>query len=288
MIDLDTTIKRIYDERVAFIRYKNAMLEREYFRVNGQQFPMRELVDGTSFDDHFEAYKQVAKNGDKNQVEQIFFLLREYFLFSYGHDFMFKKKLEADIYNAAPMDEFIYPLLVDEVKKRYNDLSVMEVNPNYDENMAGIDRLVFTFTELQSLLWLLYCSEFQFPNGWERLCPETYADIIVILKKTGMKIGDFLQALINYKCQIMRDILSEIGDVKLRDEYLRKVADLQAEKIAEMSSFAHIGLPITYFLDHTFADFLQIEQKSTLLDDDPAGDTKRILLPKEIQKKIIT
>lgn len=48
-ISIEETIKRIYDERVLFIRDKNIELERQYFSSDKLGF----LTNGLSYDDNF-------------------------------------------------------------------------------------------------------------------------------------------------------------------------------------------------------------------------------------------
>lgn len=279
-ISLNNVLKNMYDSRVSFIRAKNIELEREYFTKNSARIPMSEIMQGASYEDHFMSFKDAMKNGTPDEINQIFMLLQEYFLFSYGHDMMFKKKLEADIFTSIPMEEFIYPKLIEAVKERYNDISVMRENPNFNSNMEGIDRLVFTFTEMQSLLYLLYCNDFQFPNGWEGIYPDTHEDVLDILNNSGMTIGDFLHALIDFKCKIMSEIFNEITNKQLRKFYLEKVDTLRDEKHMETKGFAHVTLPITYFLDHTILDFIQMKPKSSISDETTPDGAKKILLPK--------
>ncbi len=278
-ISLDTVVRNIYNNRVEFIRNKNIELEREYFTVNSKNIPIREIMYGASFEDHFAKYKTAVKNGNESEISQIFMLLQEYFLFSYGHDMMFKKKLEADIFTSVPIEDLIYPKLLDTVKENYNDISVIRKNPNFKANIDGIDRLVFTYNELQSLLYLLYCNDFQFPNSWEELFPDTHENIINILDKSGMTIGDFLHALIDFKCKMMTEILSEIGESKLRADYLKKVETLKKKKHTQTQTSIYIDLPITYFLNHSIMDFLNgnFSQPSILYDDATAKKRKLYL-----------
>lgn len=276
---LNKVIRNLYDNKVTFIRNKNIELERAYF-TRSHNIPMGEIMQGSSFEDHFASYKEMVKKGNEDEISLIFTLLQEYFLFSYGHDMMFKKKLEADIFTSIPIENLIYPKLKSTIKENYNDLSVMKENPNFESNMEEIDKIVYTFLELQSLLYLLYCNEFQFPNGWQKICPDTFEDILDILNKSKMTIGDFLHSLIDFKCQIMTEILDEIGNSELRKEYLKKVEELQENQHKKTKTFAHINLPITYYLEHTFLDFLDSELKSSLLDDNNPNHSKKILVPK--------
>ena len=277
-ISLDKIVKNMYNNHVTSIRNKNIELEREFFSADSS-IPISEIMQGASFDDHFTIYKMAVKNGDENEISQIFMILKEYFLFSYGHDMIFKRKLEADMFISVPIDDLIYPKLLENVKEKYNDISVMQENPNFKDNIDDINGLIFTYMDLQSLLYLLYCNDFQFPNGWEDLYITTHENIIAILNKSGMTIGDFLHALIDFKCNIMTEILSEIEDSKLKTDYLKKVETLKEEKHAETKSFAHVALPVTYFLNHSLMDFLDdTSSQPSILGNETTQKEKRIIL----------
>ena len=64
------------------------------------------------------------------------------------------------------------------------------------------------------------------------------------------------------------------------DIHLEKTETLRKEKYEEIKSFTHVTLPITYFLDHTFLDFMSMQHKSPILEDTAPTGTKKILLPK--------
>ena len=276
-ISIEETIKRIYDERVLFIRDKNIELERQYFSSDKLGF----LTNGLSYDDNFTyMIKELKKQSvSESKIESIFISLQEVFLFSKGHDMMFKKKLNADVFVSIPMDNLIYPMLVEGIKEKYNDVSVMCENPNYENNIKGIDKLTYIYTELQSLLYFLYCNDFQFPNEWEALYPDTFNDLIKILNESGLTIGEFLHSLIDFKCNIMNVVLKEIDYKELQDKYLSKVEKLRNEKHKETSTFAHTNLPVTYFLNHTFDDFMKdTRNKSLVLDNNKSNASKKIIL----------
>lgn len=57
-ISIEETIKRIYDERVLFIRDKNIELERQYFSSDKLGF----LTNGLSYDDNFTYMINELKN----------------------------------------------------------------------------------------------------------------------------------------------------------------------------------------------------------------------------------
>ena len=62
-ISIEETIKRIYDERVLFIRDKNIELERQYFSSDKLGF----LTNGLSYDDNFTYMIKELKKQHKNQ-----------------------------------------------------------------------------------------------------------------------------------------------------------------------------------------------------------------------------
>ena len=159
-ISIEDVVKELYNNRIMFIRDKNIELERQYFSKDKLGF----LTNGLSFSDNFTHMIKVLKDQDINEskVDNIFLALQEVFLFSKGHDMMFKKKLEADIFVSVPIDELIYPLLVKNVKEKYNDVSVMKENPNYDRNIKDINRLTNIYTDLQSLLYFLSIRKLRF------------------------------------------------------------------------------------------------------------------------------
>ena len=276
-ISIEKVIKVLYNNRIKFIIDKNIELERQYFSKDKLGF----LTNGLSYNDNFtHMIKALNRQGiNENKVESIFIALQEVFLFSKGHDMMFKKKLEADVFVSIPMGDLIFPLLVEGVKARYNDVSVMKENPNYDKNIKGIDELTNIYIELQSLLYYLYYNDFQFPNNWEELCPNTSNELIKILNESAMTIGDFLHSLIDFKCNIMSDILKKIESKNLQEQYLLRVEDLRKEKHSETNTFAHTHLPITYFLNHTFNDFINDElNRSSIIEGNKPKAVKKIIL----------
>ena len=279
--NIDDVIKDMYEKRVEYLRGKNIELEREYFTKNVDSVPMGFIMAGSSFEEHFESFKDAVKNGNEYDINQYFMILQEFYLFSAGHDMMFKHKLKADIFNSVPIEKLIYPRLSNAVKEEYNDISVMPENPNYDSNINGIAKMVYTYTELQSLLFFLYCYDFQFPNRWEDLYDDTHQDLVDILNQSQMKIGDFLHSLIDFKCDIIDAIMGEIYDEQLRTIFLEKNAKLREEKHKETDGFAHVNLPVTYFLDHTMIDFINMKPKSSILSEDKKSKTvnKKIILP---------
>lgn len=277
-ITLSELLKKMYTNEVANIKLINRELERQFFSIPGNA-PLIEIMQGASFEDNFNHYKKEIKNASKEEIEQIFMLLKEYFLFSYGHDMMFKKKLEADLFTSAPIDDFLYPKLERAVREKYNDISIMRENPNFKRNIDGISEILKEHFDAQSLLYALYWNDFQFPRGWEKISEGNSQNIIDILNKSGITIGEFLHALIDDKCKIIKEILNEIADPVLRKQFLEELEEFRLEKHKETNEFAHVDLPATFFLDHTIMDFINMEKPSSLLIEDKPKVAQKLYIP---------
>lgn len=281
MVTLENILKEQYTAMKLFIKSKNVEAEREYFNDPSNNVPLVEMMNGKSYEENFEYFKRHAKEGNEETLNQIFSLLQELFLFSAGHDMMFKTKLKADIYVSEPLDTLIFPRLESAVKAKYSDFSFLSQNPNREKNIEGVKRTVHVFAEAQSLLYLLYYNDFQFSNGWEGLFPGMSDEILTILKEDGMTIGEFLNVLIHHKCNKMKDIFSHVENFRVRSKYLQKVEDLRQAKLEETSKFAHVHLPVTYFYDHTFLDFMEesANRSSILLGEPKPTKAPKIILP---------
>lgn len=281
MITLEDILKEQYTAMKLFIKSKNIDAERKYFNDPSNNVPLVEMMNGKSYEENFEYFKRHAKEGNEETLNQIFSLLQELFLFSAGHDMMFKTKLKADIYVSEPLDTLIFPRLESAVKAKYSDFSFLSQNPNREKNIEGVKRTVHVFAEAQSLLYLLYYNDFQFSNGWEGLFPGMSDEILTILKEDGMTIGEFLNVLIHHKCNKMKDIFSHVENFRVRSKYLQKVEDLRQAKLEETSKFAHVHLPVTYFYDHTFLDFMEesANRSSILLGEPKPTKAPKIILP---------
>ena len=280
-VSLDDVIKEEYGVYSSFVRGKNIQRERDYFIMNSQTIPMGEILQGMSFEEHFAYFMDAAKNGNDKDLSQIFMLLEDFFLFSNGHDMIFKKKLVADGFYPAPIDELIYPLLKKAIKKEYSNLSVMLENPNRKANLKEIQNIISTYGDVQSLLFLLYYYDFTFPNGWEESFPDNHQELINILDGSEIKIGDFLNLLIDYKCRVMSDIFDITTDPILKEKYLKKVEALKETRKKETQTFAHIGLPVTFFLNHTFKEYLDTikSESPVILGNKKPKVTQKIILP---------
>lgn len=274
IMNIDKVINIIYEGQVSDIREKNIELERENFTILKSLISTNNPNQDTSYEDYIAYLKAAISYAHEFGISQTYTILKDCFFFS-AHDIIFRKKLEADIFTSVPMDDFIYPKIKYAVKQKYSDVSIMTENPNYDDNMQGISKIIHTYIELNSLLYLLYCNDFHFPECWEKLYPE-HEEIINILDNFEITIGDFLHALINDKCKIMEEILSNISDPEIRNAYLNELQEFKESKHQETETFSHVKLPATYFLTHKFADFLNgVDVSST-----QKGNKSNILIPK--------
>ena len=262
---LEQIIREMYDEYVADLQSKNILTERQYFAENYNRIPFGEFLENTSYYDHFEQMKEEIATPQVTdfQINQIFTSMETLFLFSKGHDVMFKHKLKADCFCAVPIEKIIYPRLKLDVRSKFNDVSVMRENPKREKNIEELWKLIYNYQEFSSLLFMLYASDWQFPREWEKLFPESYDFLIEILGKTDLTIGEFLCELVSYKCDMMEAVLNCIVDPKLKQRYLNKLTILKIEKQKEIESFAHRELSVAFFLEHTIDDFIKMQSHST-------------------------
>ena len=253
-LDLNSYIKKSYDERVLFIRHNNIDSEREHYSSDLTRYPSRKIMQGASFDDHFQSFKEMVRTANRNDISRVFMALESYFLFSYNHDSVFKDKLQANGFVSIPFTDYIYPMLHKEITDKFDDYSISFENKEADENLNTIDSIFDKYTDVQSALYLLYCNNFKFPKGWEILFRNTSNEVVRILNESGITIGDFLNMLVDYKCDIIDSILKEIGNDELREEYLNKSKKLREIKHEEIKHNENIDLPITHSLNSSFLD----------------------------------
>ena len=277
-ISIGDFIKKLCNDRLFFLEDERIKFKKQYLDNYGLGFYTNGYT--TNIILMLKTFKDEGESISEGKVESIFIELQE--MFFKGHDMEYmrlKKKEEPYAYLTAPIDELIYSLLIKNVKEKYNAFSFRKENPDYDNNMKSLDRLIFIYEELNPLLYLLYCNDFHPCCSLEDLFPYTYNDLIKILNESGMTIGDFLHSLIDFKCNTMRDILKEIENGRLQKQYLLKVEDLRKEKHNEINTFTHIHLPITYFLDNTFNDFMEDElNRSSITKNPESKNVRKIIL----------
>lgn len=242
---LEDRVKKSYEDLVSHINTSNEEIERKYCAENMNNYIFRDALNGRSFDECFDSLKKDIGSGDKTKISLAYVTLNNILLFSYK-DEVFKAKLKADNFVSTPIYNLIYPLLLEKVKELYIDSS--------DIREEEIKKIICTFIDLQSLLFFLYYHDFQFIPGWEALCPNTYQAIIDILNESGMTIGDFLNALVDYKCNIMEGIFNIIQDKNKKDYFFNVIIELRKSKHEEIKKYPNINYPITSILDNTFLE----------------------------------
>ena len=247
-LDLNSYIKKTYDERVLSIQNNNIDSEREYYSSDLTRYPERKVMHGVSFEDHIQSFKYMVRGGNRSDVMRVFMALESYLLFSYKRDAVFKEKLRANGFVSTPFTNFIYPMLHKEITDSFDDSSISLENKKADDNINMIDSICDKYMDVQTMLYLLYCNNFQFPEGWQVLFRNTKDDVIRILNESNITIGEFLDMLVDYKCDIIESVLREIGDEQLRDEYLEKSKKLREIKHDEVRLTDNIDLPVTYSL----------------------------------------
>ena len=278
---LDQVIKSIYDDQVNIIRQKNNELEREYFTIHKNTIPFGDMLDGLSYDDYLAQLKAVVQQGNPHQIESVWGILQDYLFFSVGHDMIFKKKLYADIFTTVPLENLIYPRLVEDIKGKYNDVSVMRDNPNCNENLKKIAETIYVYTEISSLLYYLYCNDFQFSDYWKQICPTTHEEVLKRLQQSDITIGEFHHALVENKCTLIKEVVEEIKNSELKHQYQEKLNRLRLEKHQEVEERLDRNLPITYFLYHSIFDFMSdTSLHPSILEENATKLKKKIIISK--------
>jgi len=242
---LEDRVKKSYEDLVSHIKATNNEIERKYWAENMNNYIFRDALNGRSIDECFDSMKKDIGSGDKTKISLAYVTLNNILLFSYK-DEVFKAKLKADNFVSTPIYNLIYPLLLEKVKELYGDSS--------DISEEVLRKIICTYIDLQSLLFFLYYHDFQFIPGWEALCPNTYQAIIDILNESGMTIGYFLNALVDYKCNIMEGIFNKIQDKNKKDYFFNVIIELRKSKHEEIKKYPNINHPITSILDNTILE----------------------------------
>lgn len=268
--NLDKIIKKIYQQKVEWIKEKNRKLESEYFDKQKNLPYADSLYEEGGYEGVFNELKQLSEN---SKFTEYIFEIMKTLLFSPAYDYMFKQKLKADIFVSEPVHSFIYPMYEQKVKQNYNEVSVMKENPNLEKNLGTIEKEANIYMEVSSLLYLLYSSDFMFPEGWENLYPGTNQALLQILKTSNRTIGEFLEELVNFKCDLFLQILNQNSK-----EYLQKVEKLRIQKQKEVKEYALVNFPLTYFYDHTLQDFFEDRYQYSTINKPSSLQKKKIII----------
>jgi hypothetical protein len=244
---LDSIVQSIYNDEVTKIKQRNITCERKLLSF--------------SYAEEIENIKSTIRKANSYEVERIFIEMMECMFFTAVHDCMYKEKIKADYFEHVPLEKLIYQKMLDEIKSSFNSVSVLEENINREKNIGEIQKIVKSNINFSSLLFLLYVAEWHLPNGWEGLFPEDRIKLKETLEKSKLTMGQFLIALIEYKCACIKEVVKNIGECNLREEYLQRILSIQCEKISQAQSYANADLPVGYFINHTLFNMLEEDRK---------------------------
>lgn len=239
-------INNVYDSYMEKIAEINIKMEREYFKNNKH---LEGFTQGLSFKDAFDGIKKQIAQGKADDYEPAFGYLKEALLFSAGHDLMYKTKIKADMYTTPGYKNIVYPLFELESKK-----AIIACSTN-EEAEKKLEPVTDKYRELITLFNTLYCMDYQFPENWKGII-ENPDELINIIRENNITNGTIMHAIIDDKCDIMKDIMSAIPQDNLRSEFLKCVEELRSEQKKEKESQPNFNLPLCYFLDHTVEDFI--------------------------------
>jgi len=259
---LDQTIKKICNTENELIKAGNIKGEMaEFGNFLSQVLQLSEPIN-TCYARELENMKQTAKEANQNTLDGMLSILNNIFYFSYGHDMVYKEKIKAGCF----MHEILPIIQVEmetEIKELFNDLSVIPENSKYQKNIEAITSIVAKHRDFNSLLFLLYVNEWQFPSDWQKLYPQNAHELEIMINQSNITIGDFLNALVEFKIVSIKDVFLAIENPKLREDYLHIISGLEAGKKKEVANLGHIHLPVGYFNTNTMQDFVKNPKPSS-------------------------
>ena len=263
---MDEYVERMFDKKIQDIDKTNDIYERDFFRGNYFRIPKGNILKGLSFNDCLKKFKCIAFDSDRSDLCAIFESLRDFFFFSAGNDLIYRKKLEADSYHEVPIKEIILPVILDDIHKKYGD--DIYFHPTRNSVVQNVDNTINKSFIISTFLYFLYCDDFIPTRNMKKKFPSSYEDITSTLILHPITIGDYLIALIKFKCDKFRDVFSVVPDEDLRKEFLNRVDDLQRDKIKEVSNLYNANLHICYFFNHSVYEYVSntlAEEKKTLI-----------------------
>lgn len=235
-------INKFYNKHNESIKECNISYEREKLGDMFSDIFLKRLFQGFSFEDYFFILKKELENGKYTNINEIYNLLKDYFLFS-EDDFIYRKKLKVDAYCTANFEQLVYPMIKKDIFERFENKSFEESNPNYDENLFEIYKLISNYFDLSCLLNYLYCNDFCFKEGWDGLI-STGDFVLDILEKSRITSNDYLISLIDYKCEIFTEIMNEIKNNELKEEMLERIINLKSLEVNKIKNKRYGNVPI--------------------------------------------
>lgn len=252
---MDQYVKNIYDLAISKITDINNSFERGFFSINYYRIPNGDLLDGKSFDDNISELKDYVARCDSKSLDMVFELLRDFYFFSAGNDMVFRKKLEADSYRSVPIEKITLPFALQELHEKFEDDSKFEASKH--SRMHYVKKAINNSINISTFLYYLYCNDFIPEKNMENKFPVSYTSTIRILNKHSITIGDYLKALTDYKCSIMKDVFKKVKDICDRETMFSKIDDLKKEKYDEINHSYYCNLHICYFFNHTVTEYIR-------------------------------
>lgn len=258
---IDEYVENLFREKSLDLTKKNKALEKEYFKNNSFRIPSCEQLNGLSFSENMNRFKFLVKKGTEKDLESIFTILKDFFFFSAGNDYIYRKKLEADSYHEMPIKTVIFPFILEDVHNKYNnDQEFVNDKKNarkYILNVIDDDFLISKF------LYRLYCDDFYPSKEFKKKFPNSFERIKERLDDSSLTIGDYLKSLIKAKCLQMKEIFANVENSYLRAKYINKIDELELSKLLEVESLYNCDVPVCYFFDYSIYDFLNGEDSSS-------------------------
>lgn len=268
---IDEYVERIYDFKTKDLEENNDAFERDYFGRNYYRIPNGDLLKGLSFNDNLRIYKEVARDCSLDDLNTIFESLRDFFFFSAGNDMIYREKLKADSYRDVPIKDFILPIIQADAHNKYT--CDEGFHPARRTVINTIDSIVNNGIIMSTFLYFLYCDDFIPRAGMKRLFPSSYNRVIEKLSNLPITIGDYLRALVDFKCEKIKSVFEEVSNKELKNEMMQKIEELRQTKYDEIKELYNSNLQICYFFNHTVHEYIN----STLCDTNKMPNEKNLV-----------
>lgn len=247
-------ILKVYEEKEHELAKLNQQ-EIQYFVDNYYRIPCAEIFFSSSYKDYLENLKRRINDTNIDYVDEYNKLVNVLF-FSAGNDFMFKKKLEATNYVAKPIFPLVYPIIERTILGKYDDSS-FDRKASYKRAFNDINKTVDAYFFASFLMYYLYCNDFVPQENLGVIFGDNLIKAREALRKSGIKIGDFLKYLIDFKCSHMIDVFSRIDNKMISSLYINKTQALGASEKEKVDNFYLADLDICYFMYHSYSNFLR-------------------------------
>ena len=251
---IDEYVERIYNFKINDLEENNDAFERDYFGRNFYRIPNGDLLKGLSFNDNLRIYREVAKDCSLNDLNTLFETLRDFFFFSAGNDMIYRKKLEANSYRDVPIKDIILPLIQADAHNKF--ICDENFHPARRNVINAIDTMVNNGIIISTFLYYLYCDGFIPTASMKKVFPSSYEHVVNRLSNVQITIGDYLRALVDFKCSKIKSVFEEVSNSDFKKEMMDKVDELREIKYEEISELYNSNMQICYFFNHTVHEYI--------------------------------